>query len=187
MPSIESNVAEALDLELSYFNEEVRLHGLYPAYQALVTQLSIFPKGHNYEALGLNDEFWEAYESRGSLREWGDFLWYCMALCNQFNIPAQDVFGSYVPSVQQDFWTMGKLIGEIQGHCKKITRDHDNQYTPERRQAVCQALRQLIGQVDRNLKNSNHSEGIVVAIWDNADKLLDRQVRGKLKGDGDYR
>ncbi|HVN14552.1 MAG TPA: nucleoside triphosphate pyrophosphohydrolase family protein [Anaerolineales bacterium] len=75
--------------------------------------------------------------------------------------------------------------GEVSGKIKKVFRDKDGQISPETREAlkaelgdVLWYLAQICTELDLTLDE--------VAEY-NLAKLLDRQARGKIRGDGDNR
>ena len=75
--------------------------------------------------------------------------------------------------------------GEVAGKLKKVFRDKGGEISPETREALASELGDVLwylAQVCTELEIS--LEGVAEA---NLAKLLDRQARGKIRGDGDNR
>lgn len=75
--------------------------------------------------------------------------------------------------------------GEVAGKIKKVFRDKDGQITPETREALKAELGDVLWYLAQTCTELEISlEDVAEA---NLTKLLDRQARGKIQGDGDNR
>lgn len=86
-----------------------------------------------------------------------------------------------------EYLTLGLLseAGEIAGKAKKALRDDDGTFSGERKEAMRQELGDVLWYVSELATALEANLGDVAT--DNMDKLLDRQGRGMLGGDGDDR
>jgi NTP pyrophosphatase (non-canonical NTP hydrolase) len=75
--------------------------------------------------------------------------------------------------------------GEVAGKIKKVFRDKDGQITPETREALKAELGDVLWYLAQTCTELELALGEVAEA--NLTKLLDRQARGKIQGDGDNR
>jgi NTP pyrophosphatase (non-canonical NTP hydrolase) len=75
--------------------------------------------------------------------------------------------------------------GEVAGKIKKVFRDKDGQITPETREALKAELGDVLWYLAQTCTELELSLDEVADA--NLTKLLDRQARGKIQGDGDNR
>jgi NTP pyrophosphatase (non-canonical NTP hydrolase) len=75
--------------------------------------------------------------------------------------------------------------GEVAGKIKKVFRDKDGQITPETREALKAELGDVLWYLAQTCTELELSLAEVAEA--NLTKLLDRQARGKIQGDGDNR
>jgi NTP pyrophosphatase (non-canonical NTP hydrolase) len=75
--------------------------------------------------------------------------------------------------------------GEVAGKIKKVFRDKDGQITPEIREALKAELGDVLWYLAQACTELELSLDEVAEA--NLTKLLDRQARGKIQGDGDNR
>jgi NTP pyrophosphatase (non-canonical NTP hydrolase) len=75
--------------------------------------------------------------------------------------------------------------GEVAGKIKKVFRDKDGQITPEIREALKAELGDVLWYLAQTCTELELSLDEVAEA--NLTKLLDRQARGKIQGDGDNR
>ncbi len=75
--------------------------------------------------------------------------------------------------------------GEVAGKIKKVFRDRDGQITPETREALKAELGDVLWYLAQTCTELELSLDEVAEA--NLTKLLDRQSRGKIQGDGDNR
>ena len=75
--------------------------------------------------------------------------------------------------------------GEVAGKIKKVFRDKDGQISPETREALKAELGDVLWYLAQTCTELDISLDEVAES--NIAKLLDRQARGKIKGDGDNR
>jgi NTP pyrophosphatase (non-canonical NTP hydrolase) len=75
--------------------------------------------------------------------------------------------------------------GEVAGKIKKVFRDKEGQITPETREALKAELGDVLWYLAQTCTELELSLGEVAEA--NLTKLLDRQARGKIQGDGDNR
>jgi NTP pyrophosphatase (non-canonical NTP hydrolase) len=75
--------------------------------------------------------------------------------------------------------------GEVAGKIKKVFRDKDGQITPEIREALKAELGDVLWYLAQTCTELELSLDEVAET--NLTKLLDRQARGKIQGDGDNR
>ncbi|MBM3181638.1 MAG: nucleotide pyrophosphohydrolase [Chloroflexi bacterium] len=75
--------------------------------------------------------------------------------------------------------------GEVAGKIKKVFRDKDGQISPETREALKAELGDVLWYLAQTCTELDIS--LDEAAESNITKLLDRQTRGKIQGDGDNR
>ena len=132
-----------------------------------------------YLSLGMLGELQEWYESGYDTKEAGDIFWYISQLCNVYNWNLREL---YLEASFDDRYTKVNLPESI----KKYLRDGKDPSN-----AIMNYIVMLIAAIkyrySYSMNNPDLHETIASILLKNRDKLIDRQNRSVLHGDGDNR
>lgn len=177
--------------------EEVEING-FDDYQKKASVTAIYPRNFQliYPLLGLADEISEVYEkiqdSRGFdspkeeiIKELGDVMWYCAAICNDLSMSLGDIMRSQVACLSRingvDLYdVLIKRSGHLLGKSKKLIRDKNFKVDTDYIRIVQEDLFAIV----EAIMSYDEINKIMVK---NIQKLASRMERGVLKGDGDNR
>jgi len=163
-----------------------KLENVFDLYQAFTPTTALYPGANTgnkdellYLSLGLMGEFIEWMESGYSEKEAGDVFWYISQLCHVFDVHLSDFY----TNVKETKWNRTINIPEA---LKKYIRDGKN---PNK--AVIEYMEYTIGYMNKvysySINNPPIEEMIIRILIKNRDKLIDRQNRNVIRGDGDNR
>lgn len=180
-------------------------------YQEQACSTAIYPSEVKilYPALGLADEFGELVEKihlnpQQVVKEMGDILWYVANLTHDLDLKLSDIVSRLgapskrIVDFQQwtdtnrrgfivpepcDFLTI--KIGMVCGLVKKLYRDDGGLLTDERRDKIATNLAWILAGI--SVLSTRYGFLLSKIAEQNIHKLMSRQERGTLHGDGDER
>jgi hypothetical protein len=131
-----------------------------------------------YLSLGLMGEVLEWYDSGYDEKEAGDIFWYCSQVCNLYGWQLSDLFASI-----NHYESCEVNLAEA---LKKYLRDDKNPMP-----VIYDYMRGAISGIKRqyaySVNNPPLEDTIVKILTMNRDKLIDRQNRDVIRGDGNER
>lgn len=156
----------------------------FDEYQKLAMKTAVYPNiGSNlaYPVLGLIDEYGEftVANPEDKMSELSDFAWYLAATATELNMNLDDMLEVFF--VNDAMLTLSDLAGIA----KKAMRDNGGVVQEEKSHLAWFSLARLLA-LFREICFDNGWDAMAVLQY-NLDKLADRQTRGVIKGDGDYR
>lgn len=173
-------------MELNSYQEKAVTYALYPVEHAVT-----------YPSIGVVDEGLELLEKctinyedklerkKEITKEAGDVFWYMATLCQDLEIPLQEMTRNLILPRKEDYTDIRlQFMIDLQhfvGKTKKRLRGDDgitDEITLTHLQEVYGSFMVLLTEEEIDVKE---------ALQNNIDKLEDRKERGVLKGDGDNR
>lgn len=171
-------------------------------YSEIVKQTAIYPKsmGKFYAVLGIVDEIGEVSEKidyggtkQEVMDEIGDTLWYVTATIREYGFDNMFDYFESVRNYQTNADKYPKYLGKtgmqigtkLAGRLKKIIRDEDMIFTKKKTKEIDGLVRQYINTLAIIVNKMGLSFNKIMK--GNINKLIDRQERGVISGDGDKR
>lgn len=166
-------------------NKESFLH-LLDLYQEFTPNTAVYPNNSKnielaYLVLGLLGERKEWLDSGYSVKEAGDIFWYCSQLCNFYNLSLDHLY-EHTNSAWLEFAEECNIFEQV----KKYIRDGK-----DCSDAIEGYINYMLAHITYRYNYFNSSEDVYETLTKviilNRDKLIDRQNRDVLKGNGDNR
>jgi hypothetical protein len=166
-------------------------------YQSNAKAIAIYPGELVYPALGLCGEVGElihaiSHDAEEVVKEAGDVLWYIANVASDAGLVLSEVVGRKTFPKDIDCWRLSTTkcdlsiqAGVVAEHVKKTLRDDAGVLCDKRRKGIKKDLKEIVDLLAKVCGFENTT--LEDCAEKNIAKLLSRQERGKLTGDGDDR